>query len=75
MDTRTRLDLPKLDLHVLPVYCRGITGRGVRVTVLDDGMEKDHEDLRDNYVRTVFLHRPRRPFAGQHMSLSTFSSL
>ncbi|KAK3925028.1 Neuroendocrine convertase 1, partial [Frankliniella fusca] len=49
MDTRTRLDLPKLDLHVLPVYCRGITGRGVRVTVLDDGMEKDHEDLRDNY--------------------------
>lgn len=49
MDTRTRLDLPKLDLHVLPVYCRGITGRGVRVTVLDDGMETDHDDLRDNY--------------------------
>ncbi|KAJ1521904.1 hypothetical protein ONE63_002240 [Megalurothrips usitatus] len=49
MDTRTRLDLPKLDLHVLPVYCRGITGRGVRVTVLDDGVETNHEDLRDNY--------------------------
>ena len=54
MDTRTRLDLPKLDLHVLPVYCRGVSGRGVRVTVLDDGVETDHEDLRDNYVSNTF---------------------
>ena len=27
----------------------GITGRGVRVTVIDDGLEKDHDDLKDNY--------------------------
>ncbi|CAG2056315.1 unnamed protein product [Timema podura] len=49
-DTRTRPDLPKLDLHVLPVYEQGITGRGVRVCVLDDGVEFRHEDLQHNYV-------------------------
>nr|CAD7587377.1 unnamed protein product [Timema genevievae] len=48
-DTRTRPDLPKLDLHVLPVYEQGITGRGVRVCVLDDGVEFRHEDLQHNY--------------------------
>ncbi|XP_063215967.1 neuroendocrine convertase 1-like [Bacillus rossius redtenbacheri] len=48
-DTRTRPDLPKLDLHVLPLYEMGVTGRGVRVCVLDDGLEYLHEDLRDNY--------------------------
>lgn len=49
-DTRTRPDLPKLDLHVLPLYKQGVTGRGVRVVVLDDGIEYNHDDLRDNYV-------------------------
>ena len=49
-DTRTRPDLPKLDLHVLPLYSMGVTGRGVRVVVLDDGIEYTHEDLKNNYV-------------------------
>ena len=49
-DTRTRPDLPKLDLHVLPIYKLGVTGRGVRVVVLDDGIEYTHDDLKDNYV-------------------------
>ncbi|KPI97092.1 Neuroendocrine convertase 1 [Papilio xuthus] len=48
-DTRTNQDLPRLDLNVLPVYQMGITGRGVRVSVLDDGLEYNHTDLRDNY--------------------------
>ncbi|XP_066261732.1 neuroendocrine convertase 1-like isoform X1 [Euwallacea similis] len=48
-DTRTRLDLPKLDLNVLPVYRAGISGKGVRITVLDDGIEYTHEDLSPNY--------------------------
>nr|CAD7452617.1 unnamed protein product [Timema tahoe] len=52
-DTRTRPDLPKLDLHVLPVYEQGITGRGVRVCVLDDGVEFRHEDLQHNYCTTL----------------------
>ncbi|XP_066583337.1 neuroendocrine convertase 1-like [Prorops nasuta] len=48
-DTRTDKALPKLDLNVLPLYRLGITGRGVRVAVLDDGLEHDHDDLRNNY--------------------------
>lgn len=49
-DTRTRAGLPKLDLNVLPVWQRGITGAGIRVAVLDDGLEHGHDDLRQNYV-------------------------
>ncbi|XP_014213417.1 neuroendocrine convertase 1-like isoform X2 [Copidosoma floridanum] len=41
--------LERLDLNVLPVYGLGITGRGVRIAVLDDGLEHTHEDLRANY--------------------------
>ena len=36
-DTRPSDNLPKLDLHVIPVWDKNITGRGVVVTVLDDG--------------------------------------
>ncbi|KAF4531598.1 hypothetical protein B566_EDAN010064 [Ephemera danica] len=31
-DTRTRTELPQLDLRVVPVFARGVSGRGVRVT-------------------------------------------
>ncbi|XP_059607513.1 neuroendocrine convertase 1-like [Phlebotomus argentipes] len=48
-DTRNQPGLPKLDLNVLPVYERGITGRGVRVAVLDDGVEYTHDDLAANF--------------------------
>ncbi|KAK2172949.1 hypothetical protein NP493_916g00074 [Ridgeia piscesae] len=48
-DTRGRRDSPRLDLHVIPVWARNITGRGVVVTVLDDGVEHNHTDLRANY--------------------------
>ena len=27
-----------------------ITGQGIRITVLDDGLEHTHSDLKDNYV-------------------------
>ncbi|KAG6457643.1 hypothetical protein O3G_MSEX010420 [Manduca sexta] len=48
-DTRTIHYLPRLDLNVLPVYKMGYNGKGVRVSVLDDGIEHTHTDLRDNY--------------------------
>ncbi|PBC28818.1 Neuroendocrine convertase [Apis cerana cerana] len=48
-DTRSNKALPKLDLNVLPLYRLGITGRGVRIAVLDDGLEYTHDDLRNNY--------------------------
>ncbi|CAB0006140.1 unnamed protein product [Nesidiocoris tenuis] len=38
-----------LDMNVVPCYREGITGKGVRVTVVDDGVEKDHADLRNNF--------------------------
>ncbi|XP_070542304.1 neuroendocrine convertase 1-like isoform X2 [Ptychodera flava] len=48
-DTRTSTEKAKLDLHVMPVWKAGITGKDVVVTVLDDGFETNHTDLADNY--------------------------
>lgn len=48
-DTRTTPALPKLDLHVIPVWKKGFTGKGVRITVLDDGLEWNHTDIYANY--------------------------
>ncbi|XP_076621880.1 furin-like protease 1 isoform X4 [Colletes latitarsis] len=38
-----------LDMNVQEAWADGITGRGVVVTILDDGLEKDHPDLCRNY--------------------------
>ncbi|XP_075383613.1 neuroendocrine convertase 1 isoform X2 [Mycteria americana] len=48
-DTRITPSLPKLDLHVIPVWQKGITGKGVVITVLDDGLEWNHTDIYANY--------------------------
>ena len=37
------------DINVLPVYKRGITGKGVVVSILDDGLDHTHKDLERNY--------------------------
>lgn len=39
-----------LDMNVIPAWREGVTGRGVVVTILDDGLETDHPDLVANYV-------------------------
>jgi proprotein convertase subtilisin/kexin type 1 len=52
-DTRTRTSLPRLDLNVLPVFDMGITGKGVNVVILDDGIEHNHTDLIDNYNPSI----------------------
>ena len=37
------------DLNVMPVWQRGLHGQGVVVTVLDDGLDHTHPELKDNY--------------------------
>ncbi|XP_017340495.1 furin (paired basic amino acid cleaving enzyme) b [Ictalurus punctatus] len=37
------------DLQVKEAWAQGFTGRGVVITILDDGIEKDHPDLIQNY--------------------------
>lgn len=39
-----------LDINVMSVYRQGITGKGVKVSVLDDGLEYTHDDIANNYV-------------------------
>ncbi|XP_055968765.1 proprotein convertase subtilisin/kexin type 4 [Sorex fumeus] len=39
----------KPDLNILYVWSQGLTGQGIVVSVLDDGIEKDHPDLGANY--------------------------
>ncbi|KAK0180404.1 hypothetical protein PV327_006048 [Microctonus hyperodae] len=56
-DRRNNRQLPKLDLNVIPLYQRGITGRGIRVAVLDDGIEYTHEDLKNNYVNPTVANK------------------
>ncbi|CAF1247892.1 unnamed protein product [Rotaria magnacalcarata] len=41
--------LPKLDLHVLPAWAAGYTGKGIKVTILDDGLEWNNSDIMANY--------------------------
>ena len=45
-----RDDGPTYD--VLKVWKMGYTGRGVVVGVVDDGLQKDHPEIKDNYVST-----------------------
>ena len=37
------------DMNVIPAWQKGITGKGVVVTILDDGIQRDHPDLKQNY--------------------------
>lgn len=38
------------DLNVTGAWDMGYTGRGRVVTFLDDGLEFDHPDIKENYV-------------------------
>lgn len=41
------------DLNAKAAWQSGFTGKGVVVSILDDGIEKNHPDLMQNYVRTA----------------------
>ncbi|CAL8074020.1 unnamed protein product [Calicophoron daubneyi] len=38
-----------LDMNVRAAWAKGYVGQDVVVTILDDGLEKDHADLKENY--------------------------
>lgn len=40
------------DMNVQKAWAMGVTGKGVAVTILDDGIETEHPDLKKNYVST-----------------------
>ena len=37
-------------MNVMHAWNKGYTGRNVVVSILDDGIERDHPDLKNNYV-------------------------
>lgn len=45
-----------LDMNVTGAWQAGYRGKGVVVSILDDGIEKDHPDLVRNYVSEAFYY-------------------
>ncbi len=43
-------------MNVRPAWRKGVSGKGVVVSILDDGIEKDHPDLKKNYVSIHIFH-------------------
>jgi len=41
------------DMNILPAWKKGITGKNVVVTILDDGIEYTHRELRKNYDKNA----------------------
>ena len=50
-----------VDMNVVSAWQLGYTGRGIVVTILDDGIEHNHTDLQLNYVSTFRLLFPLLP--------------
>lgn len=48
-DTRSLENVPELDMRTIPVWNMGYTGKGIVITVMDDGLEWNHTDIRRNY--------------------------
>ena len=60
------------DLNVEPAWLGGCGGTGVRIAVVDDGLEINHEDLRDNVVPGASLNYTNcgtDPTGGAHGTL------
>ena len=44
-------------MRVVEAWKAGYSGRNVAVTILDDGIERLHPDLKDNYVSLLLFDR------------------
>ncbi|XP_066921515.1 neuroendocrine convertase 1-like [Clytia hemisphaerica] len=51
------------DINVEPVWREGITGRGVVVAILDDGLEYTHPDLKRNFNNVSSFNFNSRPYS------------
>lgn len=43
------------DVNVVPVWKQGINGKGVVVCIIDDGVDYEHEDLREKFVSNLLF--------------------
>ena len=66
-------------MNVVTAYMWKMTGKDVVVTILDDGIEKDHPDLSKNYVRLIHSCTSQLTIlpetCGHYKSATTFSLL
>jgi len=43
-------------MNLVPVYDElKFTGKGIRIAIIDDGIEYTHDDLKDNYVSICYV--------------------
>ena len=49
--------LPEVELNVTGAWGEGITGQGVTVAIIDDGLDMDSDDLAGNFVSTGIAYR------------------
>ena len=69
LNTGQNSGTPGEDVNVTPVWGANIKGQGVRIAVVDDGLEIAHEDLSPNVVAGAsydYLDGDTDPNSGQH---------
>jgi len=42
-------------MNVIPAWRKGYSGKGIVVSILDDGIQTNHPDLAQNYVSFFFI--------------------
>lgn len=42
-------------MNVIPAWLAGYSGKGVLITIIDDGLDHKHPELSDRYVRKAHL--------------------
>lgn len=51
---------PGNDINITGVWKQGITGKGVTVVILDDGLDYNSTDLADNFVSFLSIHQIKK---------------
>ena len=62
--------MPEFELNVTKLWERGVTGKGVKVAIIDDGLDIDSDDLAANFVSVSNRTRKKRL---DHLIVSTAS--